>query len=134
MSLLTRQPDGSLLIEGRVDYFLDAWRMAPQSDRLVLSDLRPAVRRRDPDGSETYLTIHQEAWQFLRRSIKDKLAAGELRHPNRSRLCQLCACELRLDRELEQNWVFHCPACHTVEIHDKTIIGGTRGAGEKEKV
>jgi hypothetical protein len=133
MALLTRRPDGSLLVETRVDYFLDLWRTTDHANRLVLEDRRPAVRRQDDHGP-TILTIHPAAWEPLRARITQLLAAGKLTHPSRKRLCECCATELTLVRELDSSWVFRCEACRSAEIHSKTIVGGTVGAGEKEKL
>mgnify|MGYP001614642845 CR=1 FL=1 len=133
MAYLTRRPDGSLLVETRVDYFLEMWRGAAQENRLVLDDQRPAVHRKDEQG-DTILTIHPAAWEHLRTRIKQLLAAGELKHPAKKRLCEFCSTELKLVREMTDSWVFRCEACHTAEIHGKDFVGGTQGAGQKEKL
>lgn len=133
MALLTKRPDNSWLIETRLDHFLDKWRVAALRDKLVLDDKRPAVRTHDDQGI-SLTTIHPEAWDRVRAVIKPLLKQGELIHPNKKRLCELCGHELKVVRELHDTWVFHCPSCETNELHAKAIVGGTMGAGEKEKL
>jgi len=36
-------------------------------------------------------------------------------------------------QELIGDWVFMCPRCHSAEVLSKQYVGGTIGAGEKEK-
>lgn len=132
MALLTKRPDGSWLIETRLDHFLSKWKVAALRDKLVLDDQRPAVRTLDEQGV-SITTIHPEAWDRVRAVIKPLLKHGELAHPSKKRLCELCGSELKVVRELYDCWVFHCPSCETNEIHAKALVGGTRGAGEKEK-
>lgn len=133
MSLLTRRPDGSLLVETRLDRFLEKWKVAALRDRLVLDDHRPAVRTEDDQGM-TLTTVHPEAWDRVRAIIKPLLKQGELKHPNKQRLCEFCGSELKIKRELHDCWIFHCPSCETNEIHAKALVGGTRGAGDAEKL
>lgn len=132
MALLTRLPDDSYLVETRLDYFLDRWKTAPRKDRIVLGDRRPAVRNATEEGV-TLVTIHPEAWERVRLHIEPLLKQQQLVHPSRARLCELCGTELKVKRELHDCWVFHCPSCDTAEIHSKYLVGGTQGAGEKEK-
>ncbi len=133
MALLTRRKDDSLLIETRLDYFLEKWKVAALRDRLVLDDQRPAVRTADDQGV-SLTTIHPEAWMRVRATIKPLLKQQALTHPSRGRLCEFCGNVLKVKRELHDCWIFHCPACQTSEIHGKTLVGGTTGAGEKEKL
>lgn len=133
MALLTKRPDDSWLVETRLDYFLDRWKTAALKDRLVLDDHRPAVRSTTEEGV-SLVTIHPEAWERVRATIKPLLKHGELKHPNKKRLCEFCGSELKVKRELEDTWVFACPSCDTFELHAKSIVGGTRGSGEKEKL
>ena len=133
MALLTRRRDGSWLVEGRLDHFLEKWKVAARADRLVLDDHRPAVRTHDDQGI-SLTTIHPEAWDRVRAIIKPLLHQGELVHPNKKRLCELCGSELKVVRELHDCWVFHCASCETNEIHAKALVGGQSGAGKKEKM
>jgi hypothetical protein len=133
MALLTLRPDNSWLVETRLDYFLDRWRSAPQKDKLVLDDKRPAVRSQDELGV-SLLTVHPEAWDRVRRKIQPILQQGKLDHPSKKRLCEFCGTELKLRRELTDCWVFYCVSCDTAEIHAKYLVGGTEGAGNKEKL
>lgn len=132
MSILTQRPDGSLLIETRLDHFLEKWKVAALHDKLVLDDRRPAVRTQDDQGYNI-TTIHPEAWARVRAVIQPLLKQGQLEHPNKQRLCEFCGTALKVVRELHDCWVFHCPSCATNEIHAKRLVGGTVGAGEKER-
>lgn len=130
MALLTPRPDGSWLIETRLDHFLEAWKASNQDDRLVLIDLRPAVRTRDDQGI-SIKTVHPIVWDQVRHIIKPLLKGG-LHHPSRARLCQFCGTEMKVKRELTDAWVFRCDVCKSSEIHGKRLIGGTIGQGDKE--
>src|SRR6266850_423567 len=123
MSLLTRRPDGALLVETRLDHFLEKWKLASRFNRLVLDDKRPAVRSVDDQGV-SLTTLHPEAWVRVRAVIKSLLQQGELKHPTKQRLCEFCGSELKVVRELHDTWVFHCPSCETNEIHAKALVGG----------
>ena len=125
--LLTRQPDGSLLVEVRGDHFTTAYRAAHVSQRVVLPDGRPAVREAKPDGV-TYTTIHGKAWEILKTLPRNRPLIQ-----NKVKLCEACGAELKVSREYEGCWCFTCPKCKSVETHDKRLIGGTWGQGEKEK-
>lgn len=133
MSLITPRPDGSLLIETRLDHFLEKWKVAAMHDRMVLDDHRPAVRTEDDQGVNI-TTLHPEAWDRVRLIIKPLLQQGEIAHPNKQRLCEFCGSELKVKRELHDSWIFHCPSCETSEIHAKSLVGGTQGAGDPEKL
>lgn len=132
LALLTKRPDGSWLVETRLDFFLDKWKVAALHDRLVLDDKRPAVRTQDDQGV-SLTTIHPEAWDRVRAVIQPLLKQGQLVHPNKKRLCELCGSELKVVRELYDTWVFRCPSCNTSELHGKAFVGGQIGAGEREK-
>ena len=127
--LLTRQPDGSLLVEGRADHFSQLWKAARPEQRIVLDDKRPAVRKEAADGV-TVTTIHPKSWdiiQYLKRH--DKLTAVP-----RRRQCEFCQSELKVAKEVSKGyWTFSCPNCHSTEIHDKRMIGGSWEQGDKEK-
>lgn len=132
MALFTKQPDGSLLIETRLDHFLEKWKVAALHDKLVLADQRPAVRTIDDQGVNL-TTIHPAMWESVRTFIKPLLKKAELDHPSRGRMCELCGATLKLRRETESAWVFHCEVCETSEIHGKAFVGGVIGSGEREK-
>lgn len=133
MAIFTRRADGVLVVETRLDHFLEKWKVAPLRDKMALDDGRPAVRTVDDQGINL-TTIHPEMWGRVRAIIKPLLKKAELDHPSRGRMCELCGMTLKLVRELSDTWVFYCDACHTGEVHGKNIVGGTVGAGEKEKV
>ena len=133
MSIFHKLPDGSLLIEGRLDHFLEKWKASDRSNRLVLDDKRPAVRTFDDQGINL-TTIHPEAWDRVKLIITPLLKHGELDHPSRHRLCEFCGSDLKVAKELHDSWVFRCPSCETSEIHAKAIVGGQMGAGEPEKL
>ena len=125
--LLTRQSDGSLLIEGRADHFSQLWKAAPIANRVVLEDKRPAVRQVTEQGV-TFTTIHPYSWEVLRRLPRNRAILH-----SRTKLCEFCSAELKVSKEYETVWCFTCPVCKSVETHSKQMIGGTVGAGEKEK-
>ena len=124
---LSRRPDGALLVEDRGDQFTRAWKSARRDEKVVLTDGRPAVRKQT-DLGVMYLTIHQHAWDLLKQLPRNR----PMIH-NRVKLCEWCGNELRMAREMEGYWIFKCTRCTSSEIHDKRLIGGTRGAGEHEK-
>lgn len=125
--LLTRQHDGSLLIEDRGDRFTQAWRLALQHERVVMADGRPAIRKDSPLGV-TYTTVHRHAWDLLK-----KLPRNRPMVQNRIRLCEWCGNEMKVAREFESCWAFHCPKCKSSEVWGKNLVGGTVGGGEEEK-
>ena len=133
--LLDRRPDGSLVIETRWDDFVTAWRAADDAHRVALGDGRPAVMRDAPlsldaDPKPAYLTVAQPAWDVLRRRVKEAFR-GEP-PPPRTRLCQACRGPLTLAKEYEDVWTFVCGQCRSRETGGKDVVGGTRGAGERE--
>ena len=132
MALLTQLPDGSWLIEGRLDHFLEKWKTATVHEKVVLPDKRPAVLSVSDEGLSV-VTIHPEAWDRVRAKVEPLLQAGGLTHPHRTRLCEFCGTELKLKREMNDCWVFWCTSCETAEIQSKRLVGGTLGQGEKEK-
>jgi hypothetical protein len=125
--LLSKRPDGSLLIECRADQFTEAWKAALQTERVVLQDGRPAVRRANTLGI-TFTTIHPHAWEILR-----KLPRNRPKVANKIRLCEWCGYTLKVSREYEDVWCFTCDRCRSSEVHSKLLVGGTIGAGEREK-
>ena len=126
--ILSRLPDGTTLFEERLDQFRTDWRAAPETRRLVLDDGRPAVRLEN--GS--LVTVLAPYWTVMRQYMHARLAPG-VRHPPRARYCQACGAIMQISREFEHAWTFACDTCKSTEIHGKTIVGGTEGAGEREK-
>lgn len=124
---LTRGAGNFSLIECRADQFGQAMRVAPRTARCVLTDGRPALMERDEWGQLRYLTIHPYAWSILKRSAADRARSTRIKR------CEFCRSDMRVEREYETSWTFSCPACKSIEVHDKRFVGGTRGAGEKEK-
>jgi hypothetical protein len=125
--LLTKQPDGSLLIECRGDQFTQAWQVALQPEKVLMSDGRPAVRKETALGT-TFTTIHRHAWDILKGLPRNRpMVSGKIR------LCEWCGGEMKVSREYESCWCFVCPRCKSSEIHSKHLVGGTVGGGEKEK-
>lgn len=129
--LITPQKDGSVLVEVRGQEFSEAWRTANDAAKVVLQDRRPAVRRISANGTQ-YITLHRMAWATLKGNMAN-LPVGQARIRNRVKLCDWCGAELKIIKELTNCWSFQCPKCNSVEVHDKLIIGGTQGQGEKEK-
>ena len=127
--ILSRLPNGTTVFEERLDQFRNDWRTAPETRRLVLDDGRPAVRL-DTGSLVTVLAPH---WQVMRQYMQARLAPG-VRHPTRARYCQACGAVMKVAREFEQAWTFACDICKSTEIHGKSLVGGTKGAGEREKL
>jgi hypothetical protein len=40
---------------------------------------------------------------------------------------------MTVSREYENVWTFRCEVCKSVEAWGKDVVGGTQGAGEREK-
>ena len=129
---ITRQADGTVLVETTAKAFLDEWRQASADHKVVLDDQRPALVRQ-PDmanGEPTFLTLMPAVWDRMKAVGWAKL--GEARHPPHARLCEVCSAEMRLTRESAQHWMFKCPRCPTYETWSKAMLGGTIGAGKPE--
>lgn len=124
---VTTQQDGSLLVEDRGDQFSALWATAKQHEKVVLPDGRPGVRRHTAMGV-MYTTVHAHAWDILRRLPRNRPVVY-----SKGRLCQWCGSELKVSREYEGCWCFTCPKCKSAEVHDKRLVGGTVGGGQKEK-
>lgn len=130
--LITRRPDGSLLVEVRADQFSKEWRTTPQSRRVVLPDKRPAILKLDEAGVPTYTTVMGHAWEVMRVLARDRATLKG--KTNCTKLCEQCSYELKLVWEEHRHWIFECPACKSREIHSKDMIGGQIGAGTKESI
>lgn len=130
--LFTRRADGTLLVELTGKQFTEMWRQAPHAHRLVMDDRRPAVRKVEEDGITLY-TIHAMLWEILR-----DLPRGQAKVQNRVVRCDACGSDMTVAREYDGGgksagcWCFKCPKCASTEIWSKEILGGTKGAGEKE--
>jgi len=73
--LFTRRPDGSLLIEVNGKQFTEMWKAAPQADRIVMDDRRPAVRTH----SDVQRHIHAEVQDQWKRTGKIRKIYGKSR-------------------------------------------------------
>ena len=135
--ILGRYSDGGLMFAVRWDVFARDWRTASAKERVVLNDGRPAIRREpsadEENGEVTYTTLPPALWDRIKSRQKDAFAMNP--PPPRTRLCQACCAELRVAREYGSVWTFRCPACGRSETwgKDQPGIGGTWGAGEREK-
>ena len=131
--VLVEKYQGCRVFSGRWDEFLRQWNAAPQANRVVLPDKRPAVRRPPDEGEDkpSYVTVHPLVWEDIRPRLEQRMALRV--HPRRARLCQACGAEMRVSKEYEQVWAMVCTVCKSVEAWGKDIVGGTPGAGEKEK-
>lgn len=130
--LLTHRPDGSLLIECNGRQFGDLWKTATVAERVVMDDRRPAIRRQSDLGL-TYYTIAGVLWEILR-----SLPRGQPKVQNKIMRCDACGSDMQVTHEYDGGgqsagfWTFVCPKCRSTEIWSKEIVGGTKGAGEKE--
>ena len=129
--LIDKGPNGSLIICQGWRHFLEDWRTATPAERTVLPDRRPAVRREGEDGRATYLTIYPAVWEFMRGRITE--AFRQTPPPKRVRLCAGCREEMVVTIEYEDVWCWTCPQCRSSETWGKNLVGGTIGAGLKEK-
>jgi hypothetical protein len=108
-------------------------RQAPREARVVLDDNRPGVKKQTELG-EIILTLYPAVWAKQKKILKEKRGYELIQPVSRTRLCDLCATPMKVIRELEQLWVMKCPACRSTEMWGKQLVGGTWGAGEKEKL
>ena len=131
--LLERYRDGGLMFQTRWDKFAQDWRTSTAKERVVLDDGRPAIRREaaDEDGEITYTTLAPELWSRIKSRQREAFAMNP--PPPRTRLCQACRAEMKVSREFEAVWCFTCPTCGSSETWGKDVVGGSIGAGEKEK-
>ena len=133
--ILERYTDGGLMFAIRWDLFAQEWRTATPKERVVLNDGRPAIRREptegDEDGETTYTTLVPALWDEINKRQKEAFAIHP--PPPRTRFCQACRAELKVAREYEAVWCFSCPRCGSAETWGKDVLGGSIGAGEKEK-
>lgn len=127
--LVERLPNRSPVFAGRWDVFAEEWRKAAPSAKTVLPDGRPAVRHEGEPPS--YITVHPHVWEIVKPRLKQMFAGGAA--PKRVRLCEACGQPLKVVQEQETVWIFRCEACGSREIQAKARIGGTQGAGDKEK-
>ena len=127
--LLTRRPDGTILFEGTWRDFMSEWRAATPADRVVLADGRPAVARRQVEPPN-FFTIHGQVWEIVRPRLTAAMQGAPPK--KRERLCEVCRTPMGVAREFTDVWSFKCPACRSVQMFGKDVIGGTHGAGEKE--
>jgi len=121
-----------VLMEVRLDEFFTEWQITARRCKVVLDDRRPAIYRPDGEFGPAYVTLPVELWERTRRRIKELMRNGWVA-PSRTRLCEACGAELKVGLEYDKVWVFKCPVCDSVEIHGKNFVGGTIGAGIKEK-
>ena len=124
---MDRLPDGTPLFSVRWDVWRSDWKRASPSQRVVLDDGRPAVL--SPSG-DSYVTVDPQLWEIVRAKFRDALVTTARK---RERLCEACHTPMHLTHEYEHAWTFTCERCKSAEIHGKTLVGGTLGAGEPEK-
>jgi len=138
--IMSRMPDGTLLIETDLSAFQKEFDVIDSSERLKLPDGRLAVKRPDllAEGF-TVLTVHPEVWERMKSAAKRVNGMKEYlnrfeKSASRGRTCRRCGSELRAKMEMEGWWAFKCRTCEHREVWGKTLVGGTSGAGEKEKI
>ena len=105
------------------------FRKAASGDLHELPDGRPAIMTQALFGEVHVTTMYPMVWDRRKSRVgQTNRAVGSA-----ERGCPTCGCTMVLTNELETTWSFWCPDCKTVETWGKQIIGGTIGAGEKEK-
>lgn len=136
-----RLPTGELVFEDRADHIRNLWLKVRAGKAkgvcTKLYDGRPAIRRTIQDFGEdvAYYTFNPVTWETIQRRLKSRLRDVEAwEPPPRTKLCEACAAELAVVRELEGVWIFRCPLCNSVETHSKALVGGQIGAGERERI
>ena len=120
-------PDGTPIFSLRWDEFRSDWKLAVPPQRVVLDDGRPAVRSLSGDS---YVTIAWPLWECVRERFRESLVTTAKK---REHLCEACHTPMKITHEYEHAWTWTCDVCKSAEIHGKTIVGGTIGAGEHEK-
>lgn len=123
---MDKLPDGTPIFSVRWDVFRSDWKSALPSQRVVLDDGRPAVHSRDGDS---YVTIDHALWEVVRAKFRESLVSGPRK---REHLCEACHTPMHVTHEYEHAWTFTCDRCKSAEVHGKSFVGGTEGAGEKE--
>lgn len=113
----------------RWDQLASAWRSAEPSRRLVLEDGRPGVL--STDGTRVQ-TVPRLIWGMIRAHLDERPWHDATPLSKRERKCEACGNTLTLTKEYSHAWCFFCPVCKTAEVHGKTRVGGTIGAGERE--
>lgn len=121
------------VIEVQSTEFWGAMKAAPKDARVVLPDNRPGVKRQT-DLGDVILTLYPAVWAMQKRKLKELRGYDLIQPVSRTRLCQICLTPMKVTREMEQLWVMKCPACKSTEMWGKQFVGGTWGAGEKEKL
>ena len=132
--LITHRLDGSTLIELTGKQFREKYAVATQTEKVVMNDRRPAVRTVSELGT-TYYTILAPLWELLCR-----LPRHRPKVENRVMRCDACGSDMTVAREYDGGgkgagfWCFSCDRCKSTEIWSKSIVGGTAGQGQKEKL
>jgi len=139
--IMSRMPDGTLVIETDFTAFKAEFDKVDPDDRLKLPDGRLAIKK--PDyllGGFTIMTIHQEVWERMKSgarrqgdSLKTYINRFE-QSAEKGRVCRRCGSELREKLQMEGWWSFSCRTCEAKEVWSKTLVGGTQGQGEREKI
>lgn len=125
-------PNAPLVLTVPSKEFWGSMQRAPKSARVVLPDNRPGLKRETELGA-VIVTLHPAVWAKQRKVLLQKRGYDLIQPVARTLLCELCAEPMKVVREMEQLWVMKCPVCKGTEMWGKQIVGGTWGAGEKEK-
>jgi len=105
------------------------FRRSTEAQQFVLDDGRPAIMAEPLFGVPHAVTMYMHVWEIR----KSQYLAKHLPAGSHERGCPTCGCKMEVTRELESTWSFRCPVCKTVDAWGKQIVGGTHGAGQKEK-
>ena len=129
----TRKPNDPTVIVVTSKEFWATMAKTPTSDRVVMEDCRPGVRRETELGP-VVLTLAPAVWEKQKKVLKAKRGYDLILPPAQTKLCLFCSAPMKVTRELEQISIMKCPHCQATEMWGKQVVGGTLGAGEKEKL
>lgn len=130
--LFSKTRGGDDVIEVNSQLFTEEWIKADRDAKTILDDGRPAVRREPLTEwlPATYVTLMLPIWDEIKRNH----VMRELQGVQHTQTCKTCLQEMKVHREMDSSWVFTCPRCKGTEVYGKIFVGGTYGAGEKEKI
>ena len=132
MDLMPASPNALEIIVTSKEFW-STMAAAPRSARCVLKDNRPGVKK-DTELGPVILTLAPAVWAKQKKVLKEKRGYDLIVPPAKTKLCLFCSTPMKVTQELEQIWIMQCPHCRGTELWGKQLVGGTWGAGEKERL